>query len=368
MSLLIKELNINNFRNIESLNLNSINKLTIFLGPNAVGKTSIIEAIQLLTMQKSFRNSVCANFIKQGCECSYLSLNAKSEARNLTIAASVTAHSKKFTLNGKHKNKESLKGVLPSVVFTPDDLQLAKGSMSYKRNAIDSIGCEVLQNYYIVKRDYEKVIQHKNSLLKDCSNGALIESLNELVVTCGAQLLCYRFSLFNRLKAYMSAYYSEITKSEEHLTLQYFPAWVEGFDELDSSTLLDRNFIRGCLERKIQEVKHEESAKKCSVVGPHRDKITFFIDGRNVKDFASQGQQRSVVLAFKLAEIRLVEEYLGTKPILLLDDVMSELDEQRRNKLTEFIFDSTQTFITTTNISYFNDQTLQNASIVKLPV
>ena len=190
--------------------------------------------------------------------------------------------------------------------------------------------------------------------------------MNETLVTCGAQLSCYRAALFEKLAASMASYYAEITDAHERLDAGFVPSWEE-HDPLSFATrTFGRDEAREALADALARRGGEERVRKRALVGPHADRIEFFIDGKNAALFGSQGQQRSVVLAFKLAEATLIQDILRQKPVLLLDDVMSELDAARRRALVAFISGDIQTFITTTNLAYFDDDLLGGARIVEL--
>lgn len=366
MDLSISHILLRNFRSYESFDLDDIGSLTLLVGPNAVGKTNIIEGVQLLTAQSSFRHSPVEQLMRTGSGFALLTADVTDGSRQLELAVQLVEGKKKHLLNGKAKRTADLKGLVPSVTFTPDDLELAKGAMALRRSALDALGSQLSANHYLIRLDYEKVLRHKNRLLKDEAPSELIEAMNETLVTCGAQLSCYRAALFEKLAASMAFYYAEITDGTERLEAGYVPSW-EDYHPLTFNTFtFGRDEARTALARALEQRGSEERARKRAVVGPHADHIEFFIDGRNAALFGSQGQQRSVVLALKLAEAALIQDILHQKPVLLLDDVMSELDAARRRALVTFISGDIQTFITTTNLSYFDDDVLDGARIVAL--
>lgn len=367
MDLSIDHISFSNFRNYRSFDLDGIGPLTILVGSNAVGKTNVMEGIQLLTSQSSFRHPHTDDLVFTGAPFARLVAEVSDGSRHLALEARIEDGKKRFLLNGKPKRTADLKGLVPSVAFTPDDLELAKGSMALRRSSLDALGSQLSANHYLIRRDYEKVLRHKNRLLKDEADPALIESIDEMVVTCGAQLAAYRSALFSKLARSMRSYYAEIAGRREALESCYVPSWVT-YDPASPATFaFDRDEARAALAGALAARSREERERRRALVGPHADKIEFFIDGRNISTFGSQGQQRSVVLAFKLAEASLVQEILRQKPVLLLDDVMSELDAARRRALVAFIAGDIQTFITTANIDYFDADLLDAARIVRLP-
>lgn len=382
MTLHIESLVFRNFRNYEALVLGGLGEITVLVGQNAIGKTNIIEGVQLLTALTSFRHATRDQLIRHGSESARLEAAVSDGNRALEITLALDDKSRKYQLNGKAKRPGDLKGLVPSVIFTPDDLDLVKGSMTGRRAALDTLGSQVNKNYYALRRDYEKVIRHKNRLLKDEADPALVEAINEMVVTCGAQLVCYRTALFARLVPHIVEKYRQISQGREMLSAVYVPSWARPAATANSAgsspafvvpspeehTPLQRDEARESLARALHERAGEERRRGRAVVGPHADEITFLLDSQDASLFGSQGQQRSIVLAYKLAEAAVIEEVLEQKPVLLLDDVMSELDGTRRAALVEAMERGSQTFITTANLAYFDRDMLNRSNVVSLPL
>jgi len=376
MSLTIQELHFRNFRNYEELNLCGIEPITIFVGENAVGKTNIIEGIQLLSSLTSFKNQPLEYLIQDGKEESVLQAKTyeKETDRSLDISLRIKKGRRSYQLNGKAKRPSDLQGILPSVIFTPDDLHIIKGSGSIRRNALDSLGCQLSKNHTCIKKDFETTLKQKNQLLKENYSPVLLESLNEVFAKCSAQLTCYRMALIRKINPYIDELYKNLSGSKEKLTVQYIPSWEkdeivnwstqEKTDIEEVSPQDAREFLITCLKKNFPQ----EKIRQHALYGAQADKIDFFLNGKNAVDFASQGQQRSIVLAVKLAEVTLIEEVLQQRPILLLDDVMSELDKNRRDALIACVQDSTQVFITTTNLSYFERSLLSSVKPIQLPI
>lgn len=379
MSLRVRRVCFSDFRNYASFELDGLDALTILCGRNAVGKTNVIEGIQLLTALSSFRHPTIDQLVRHGAQHARIEARATDANRDLVVSCTLGEGKKRYALNGKGKQAHALCGLVPSVTFTPDDLNLVKGPMSGRRAALDSLGVQLSRNYYVVKRDYEQVLRFKNRLLKEEADDNLLESINETLVVCGSALVRYRSALIDRIVPRLCSSYDSITAGEERLSCCYVPSWCEdepscmhdakrSCDGASRPLSLSREVVRKALESALLSRGAEERARKRAVVGPHADRIGFFINGADAGIYGSQGQQRSVVLAFKMAEVFVVEEVLNQKPVLLLDDVMSELDEARRSALMGFLEDDVQTFITTTNLSYFDSETLRRARVVNLPL
>lgn len=375
MDLRLAALEFEDFRNYETLDLHDIGGLTLFVGPNAVGKTNVLEGIQLLTAGQSFRHPQISQMIRAGKQRAVVFARETDGNRFLDVRLAMEEGKRRYAVNGKAKSVSDVKGNLPAVVFAPDDLLLAKGSSGVKRTALDDLGSQLTKNYDVVKHDYEKIVRYKNRLLKEAAPTTLIESINDTLVICASQLFCYRIALFDRLAHAMGDYYSELSSGGERLTALYCASWdasretSEKSDCLPGETYgnLTRSDVQARLTSELERALPMESMRGRSLIGPHADRIRLALDGADVSDFASQGQQRSVVLAWKLAEVHVVEESLQQHPVLLLDDVMSELDDTRRDALVAFVKRDIQTFITATNLELFSPRLLEDARVVKLP-
>lgn len=372
MHLRITDIGFNSFRSYDELKLSDLGNLTIIVGKNAVGKTNIIEGIGLLTSLTSFRSASSFELVKNGMEFGRISIDTTDGNRLLRIELLLENGKRTYKLNGKTKRISDLKGLIPSVTFTPDDLELVKGSHGKRRRSLDILGSQLNSNYYQITKDFEKVIRHKNKLLKDEASLDLIASIDELLIKVGAQLTTYRSAFFKRLMEKMGVLYSEITGSGETLSGEYIPSWlVESEEDSSSSNLsgeISKNDALSLLQSSLEKHRLAEISRKRTLIGPHRDHIDLFIDKMDSSIYASQGQQRSIVLAWKLAEAQLIEDMTGQLPILLLDDVMSELDEVRREALVKYLSEEIQTFITTANIDYFDKDILDRADIIRIPI
>lgn len=366
-SLQLKAIELHNFRNYDYLELQDISNLSIFVGKNAVGKTSILEAIQLVTALKSFRATNASQLVKWGAKKARVKALFNNSKRNLELQMDVEDNKRKYFLNGKSKQIRDLKGLFPAVIFCPDDLNLVKGSNTQRRTSLDNLGVQLSKNFYSVRNDYQKILKQKNQALKEEFELPLLESINDVLAKVGAQFFIHRQTLCSKLKPYIESYYSLLTNNSEQLTIHYIPSW-----EKENATFSEYNYSKEELyEILLKEINNsyaEEKARKKSVVGPHADELMFLLNERNAIHFASQGQQRSIVLAYKMAELQVLQESLSQLPVLLLDDVMSELDEFRRQAFMDFTKDTIQTFITTTNMSYFDTHVLNDSTLYNLPL
>lgn len=363
----IKRLSLTNFRSYESFSLDDISGLTIFVGPNAAGKTNIIESIQLLTALTTFRKASSKELIRNSCDFGRIVAEFSNDDRELEIAMTLGEGRRKYTLNGKPKSIKDLKGILPAISFTPDDLNLAKGSSKYRRDEIDLLGSQVNTNFYQIIRDFEKILRHKNKILKENPRKDILESINDVFIKVSSQLTSYRSSLLEKLFPLIAKQYAQIAQ-QEAITVKYIPSWCNEEESPEQDSIaLPLPFVKEQLALSLDEHMNDEIHRGQSFIGANRDKIVFEIDGLDASLFASQGQQRSLVLSLKLAEAELLESMTGQLPVLLLDDVMSELDKKRRDALIGSLLQDKQTFITTAHIDYFDIRLLESARIVDIP-
>lgn len=374
----LHSLHLHNFRNYHACNIDDIGGLTILVGPNAVGKTSVIEAIQMITDMSSFRTSHYGQMVNWDNNEAVVNANLSGAGRSLDVRLMVSEGRRSYQLNGKPRQIRDLKGLLPAVTFCPDDLNLAKGSNAARRNALDGLGSQLSKNFYSVKSDYAKLIKQKNKALKDEVADAYLDSIDEILVRVGVQLMAHRMVIMDKLRPAFTERYREMTAGREVLDFAYVPSWEErdlddSFDvgdDLENLAVDQESFRKPLMmdmfSRALKQNRERERAYGRSVIGPHADKVAFLLNGRNQTYYSSQGQQRSIVLAFKMAQSQVIRETLNQKPVLLLDDVMSELDENRRRYFMQFISDDVQTFITTTNLEYFDTSMKAKADIIEL--
>lgn len=365
----VESISLRDFRNFREFSMRGIGPLTILVGPNAVGKTSVVEAIQMMTALRSFRTNQYSQMIRWESPSACVEAGFAGAGRMLEMSLLLREGKRGYSLNGKSKRVQDLKGMLPAVSFSPDDLNLVKGPDSNRRDAVDSLGAQLSKNFYAVKSDYAKLIRQRNRALKDGAPDAYIESIDDVLVLVAAQLVSYRLHIIGKMQPAFGDYYCDISSGAETLGVRYLPSWLQGSDGnavLSDSFEFDKHECAGAMRRALADRRGEERARGKTVVGPHADKLAFMLDGRDALHFSSQGQQRSIVLAFKLAEAAVIDRTLDQRPVLLLDDVLSELDEARRRYFMGFISNDLQTFITTTNAECLSREIREQARIVNL--
>ena len=351
----IKKLKLKNYRNCENVEINFTTKKALIIGKNAQGKTNILESIFFLSDLKSPRTSNITdliNFNKSSFE-----INAIINKNETDIELDYTYNTDKkreLKINKVKTSPRDFKLVLKTVLFSTKDMLLLRGTPEDRRNWLDRAISQVYPAYDERLSKYDKIRIQKNNLLKnDIIDEALYDIYNEQLVITGANIIFLRKKFLKEIEKIASKKHNTISESEE-LTLRY--SCPE--DEVEA--------ISEYLKHELSERKREEFARKQSCVGPHRDDIEFKINGADATKFASQGQQRTIVLSLKLSELEIIKEKTGYYPILLLDDVLAELDDIRQNYLLKSIDNNTQTIITSVDTLLFEQEFLNDVTIYNI--
>lgn len=366
MGLVVSKLLLNNFRNFEEQQLMLSPHTTMLVGHNASGKTNTIEALQLLTTGVSFRKPAPAQLILEGHPAAQISARFEGDKRVIDMACTIAPRRRSFKRNGKALKSAEVAGTLLSILFNPDDLALVKSSASVRREELDAFGAQAAASFARAVRDYEHTLEQRNRVLKEeIVAYDVLDALDIHLAHVGARVLHARLRLVKRLIPHIQAIYAGIAQGEK-LDITYVSRLVQGGAELSSPDLFDmsESELQTLMLKNLTELRAQDLRRRLTCIGPHRDDVVFYINNKDARAYGSQGQQRSVVLALKMAEVILAEEIVGERPLLLLDDVMSELDEGRRAQVMNFIGENIQTVITTTNLGYFTPETTKQALVV----
>lgn len=339
--------------------------LTVFVGPNAIGKTNIIEGIQLIATGASFRNPEWPEVVRWGAEQALIKMSAEGEGSRVDVELRVgTDGSRGWKVGGIPKRRKTdATRFVPTVVFTPDDLLLVKGPAEQRRSTTDTLGEQLSATYGALRRDYLRVIRQRNILLREEASPAEIEPWDDQLVSLGARLHVHRRRLIQRVSNAASPVYGILAPGE---TLSLSITDRCGTQVLREDQRCDAASVERTLATELERRRPDERSRKTTAVGPHRDDIVFLVNGKDARAYASQGQQRTIALAWKWAEVAVVSDVLRKTPVLLLDDVMSELDETRRRALTGLVQQDVQTFITTTSTHYFDPALLTASHVITL--
>ncbi len=342
----INTVEIKNFRNIQNEKIELSPELTVISGMNGQGKTNILESIWMLTGAKSFRGAKDLQLISHGLDFATINAYTKEDEKNIRIIINKqdnTKTTRKAQINGvEYARAGKIAGVVTAIVFEPNHLKLIKSSPAERRNFIDTALCQLYPGYINLLRKYTRLITQKNSLLKQFYNisGAkdLLDVYNDSIAETGEKISLKRQSYINEIKEDIIKNYGDISQKKEKLSLEYNACFNE-----NENTLL----------KLIKQNEKKEIGAGHSLIGPHREDFTIKIDEKEARTFASQGQQRSAVLALKLAESSVFLNITGENPIMLFDDVLSELDDARQTYILNNIKNK-QTVVTACDISLFN--------------
>jgi len=361
----IERLKLDWFRNYAHCEVEPQETLTVFVGPNASGKTNLLEAIQLVTSGTSFRNPRWSDLITLGEEAAHIRTQVAGEGRWVDAELRIgPAGDRDWIVSGIPRKRFIYSGCLaPVVLFTPDDLAIVKGGAVCRRAAVDALGDQIAPAYQRLRRDYVRVVRQRNAQLKSSQDKRVLAAWNEQLVDLGSRLHVHRRRLTRRLLAEMAPVYRALSGGEE-LSLSIDSRCGDLGQGLEEE--ISASQVAEVMSREIHIRSQDERVRQMTLVGPHRDDLVFTIDTREARVYASQGQQRTAALAWKWAEVALLAEMTGKAPILLLDDVMSELDDSRRAALTGLMQKAVQTFVTTTTTRYFDEHLLASAGIVTM--
>jgi DNA replication and repair protein RecF len=360
----LKTIHLRNYRNYEELTLETSDGVNIFIGPNAQGKTNLLEAVNVLALTKSHRTHSVKELIRWGSDQAALSCRLDKKYGTHQLDLSLTKLGKVAKVNGLEQKKLShYVGTMNVVLFAPEDLYIIKGTPTVRRRFLNMEIGQVQPSYFHEVNQYEKVLSQRNNFLKQLhsgsSHGSILEIWNEQLAGYGIKIMKKRQSFINKLQLWAQTINSQIAGEGEQLRISYSPS----FDmeaEPDDAVLFERYMI------KLSQTSEQDLRRGITSVGPHRDDLLFHINGKEVQTFGSQGQQRTAALSLKLAEIELIHEETGEFPILLLDDVMSELDERRQLQIIHTFTDKLQTFITATGTESIHSQRMTDAKLYRI--
>jgi DNA replication and repair protein RecF len=370
----LTQLHLKNFRNYSNQIVNFSEKKTIILGNNAQGKSNLLEAVALLSTLKSHRTSKDKDLILEGKEESKIEgiLERKYGKSELGLILRNQGR-KTLILNQENLRKQvEFLGVLNTVEFSSLDLDLVRGSPDFRRSWLDNLLIQIEPIYAYILSQYNHILRQRNALLKkirtclaERENDTIIKPYldqlslwNEQLAEYGSRITRRRARVLKRLAPFAKYWHGNISGKTEELNIIYNPhiPWTEDNPNCVKEAFLD----------KIEQRKIAEQYQGKTLVGIHRDEIELTINETPAKSYGSQGQQRTLVLALKLAELNLIEAVIGEPPLLLLDDVLAELDPHRQNFLLETIQSNFQTLITTTHLNSFDAHWLKESQILSV--
>ncbi len=346
--MLIRELQVINFRNLRFLRAELGEGIHLVHGPNAQGKTNLLEAVHLLVTGRSFRTNLDREMVpwnRDGYEATLIRARVEKSGDEERFLLTFNQSEKHIFVNGTPIGRlGELVGRINAVLFTPSDLQLVQGAPGLRRRFLDIELSQVSRPYLHHLQRYDLALRQRNALLKQHqrrpSLPGELAAWDVQLAEHGSEITAARGAALARLSALAAETYADIAGGAERLALRYAPS-------VDRAGT-DAASIRGQMLDALASAQPDDIRRGSTSVGPHRDDFTFLIEGHDARDFGSQGQQRSCILAMKLAELNLMEEATGETPILMLDDLMSELDESRKRAFLSSLDPRIQTIITAT--------------------
>jgi len=365
--LFLKKIFLKNFRNYAREEVQFKEGINIFFGENAQGKTNLLESIYLLSMGKSYRAYRDQELVKWQEKEFTIKAIGEREKRTLTIEVSFSLEGKKIIRINEQEQKRvsSLLGLFNAVIFAPSDLQLIQGAPGERRKFLDLEISQVSPKYHYDLQQYYRSLQQRNNLLKSIrekkQNLDLLSIWDEQITDLGSKIIKKRIECLKKLAILAKLMHRKITAQGETLELKY----LSSLDVVEEK-IKEEQEIKDIFKHKLEKIREEEIYRGVTLAGPHRDDFSSAINGVDVKTFGSQGQQRTAVLSLKLAELEFIKSEGGEYPLLLLDDVMSELDKERREHLLKVVRNRIQTFITTTNLKDFPEEFLQEANLAQV--
>ena len=351
----VKNLQLLNFRNYKELYIELCEGVNVFIGDNAQGKTNILEAIYYCSLVKSQRTSKDKELIYWDAENAYIKLYVAKERLDKKIEIKIFKDGKKgININSIKINKlADLAGTLNAVIFSPEDLKIAKDSPSYRRKFLDMELCQLSHKYYYNLVQYNKVLGERNTLLKKWNSNIedIIEIYDEQLSDYGAYIVKARKKYIKDLNFSGKVIHSEITNGKEEIEFKYI-----------NSVKNEENDVKEELKLNLLKNRKKDIEKRITSIGPHKDDFSILINGVDCRSYGSQGQQRTSVLTIKFASLEIIKTVTGEYPILLLDDVLSELDSKRQNYILNSI-KNVQTVITCTGIEDIKEYLDTNSKI-----
>ena len=376
IKIFLKKLKLINFRNYDSCEIDFSGNKIILLGKNAQGKTNLLESIYYLATLSSFRANNDSEIIKKGSDSSFLSAELIKNDTDIDLSIFINPPKQKFIkVNGLKKSSYSkYLGNLVVVNFGVSDLLLLRGTPTDRRKWLDDAISQIYPSYKDRLGKYNKIKTQRNNLLKEFKGNFhlnkvqqdILAVFDEQLSVSGSNIIHLRQKYLKEVQKIANLKHKNISQEEkEDLVLEYNSTVSGNFNAREDEIISPENILEE-YKTTFEKKRNEEIARFQTVIGPHRDDVSFYINKIEAKSFASQGQQRTIVLALKLSELDFVKNIIGESPILLLDDVLAELDKTRQNYLLKSIKEDTQTIITTTDISGFNEKFLEDVVVYNI--
>ena len=356
--MIIKNIKLVNYRNYNSLNLDFNDKINIIIGNNAQGKTNILESIYVLALTKSYDKAVDKNLIMFNEKFLKINglVNINSYNKNFEILINESYKKVKINNNEISKMKDYISKI-NVILFTPDDINIFKDSPGSRRRLLNIELSQIFSEYVDLYNKYNVILKQRNEYLKSNNiNKLYLDIINEKFVDLAISIIDYRLNYINEINNYIKDIFYDITNIND-LEIKYITN-IE-FNE-------DKEVMKDKFLSKLNDNYEREKLYGNSLYGPHRDDFSFFLTNKDLSIYGSQGQLRCAMISYKLSELEIFNKYKKEYPILLLDDVFSELDLNKRNNIIKYLKDDIQTIITTTDIDMIDKQIVSKAKIITI--
>ncbi|MGR6561217.1 DNA replication/repair protein RecF [Pediococcus pentosaceus] len=361
----LKTLELHNFRNYADLVVEFGSGINVLLGENAQGKTNLLESIYFLALTRSHRTNSDRDLISWKTKAARVSGSVQKEHIVTPLEINLSSKGKNAKVNHLEQSRLSqYVGQLNVILFAPEDLSIVKGSPAVRRKFIDMEFGQMSSKYLYNSAQYRSVLKQRNQYIKQLQfnpkgDQVYLDVLSDQLAAHGAEIIFQRIQFLKKLEKWSQEVHKEISQGKEKLSFQYVSPISS--DQADTTEK-----IYAALQALFQKQREKELQQGKTLVGPHLDDVRFMVNDKNVSTFGSQGQQRTTALSVKLAEIDLMKEETGEYPVLLLDDVLSELDDSRQTHLLTAIQNKVQTFITTTSLSGVAQQLINEPHVFNI--
>lgn len=361
----LTHLTLRQYRNYARVDTDFSPQINVLIGANAQGKTNLLEAIYVLALARSHRTSNDHELIHFGADFARITGSVERATGAMQLELIISTQGKRARINRIEQPKLSqYLGRFNVVLFAPEDLAIVKGSPTNRRRFIDMEFGQMSPKYLYNLTQYRTILKQRNTYLrqlkfKQAKDMVYLEVLSDQLATFGAEIVVARTQLLKEMADYAGVIHGDITKGQETLTFTYQSQVLEAA----RGTVADSY---AALTAQFEKTQSREIEQGTTLVGPQRDDVAFIVNGKNVANFGSQGQQRTTALAVKLAEIDLMKAQTGEYPVLLLDDVLSELDDDRQTHLLKAIQNKVQTFLTTTSLDGIAQEIIDAPAIFRV--
>ncbi|MCA9347172.1 DNA replication/repair protein RecF [Candidatus Saccharibacteria bacterium] len=346
----IQSITLKNYRSYKEASFEFDLGITIIIGPNACGKTNLLEAVYMLAQGSSFRVSD-KDVVKHSMQWSRIESVFSGNERVLKLESGIPKTKKTFVINGNNKARLGFDDILPVVLFEPDDIRLVSGSPERRRSYLNDLLTQTVPLYKKTLLSYNRALKQRNTLLKKGATKNTLFAWNVIMARSASEIVKWRLQAIEEINKNITKVYCDIAGKKHHIRVTY-------------SGIVEGDYMSYML-KKLEINTELDKARGYTGFGPHRDDLLIEIDDRLANLTASRGETRTITLALKVIEMKMIEASRGIQPILLLDDVFSELDGTRRKKLTSFL-SGHQAIITTTDADVVGKNFIQTAQIVSL--